>query len=188
MGWIRQSLRSQARSTRGSTFEDDPRFTPYEELKAVTEHIESVSLAENETPGLQNTKSENKPNHGAPSKYHKQLLDIPDKDLPLIAPSEITLLAKGKSDKEFKLWLVIDDVVYDCSEFVAEHPGGEQVIQSFRGHDCSWQFWRFHSKEHLEEHGRPLRIGRTTGIQNPFAEPERWVGLRRLYTQDDWSW
>ena len=104
------------------------------------------------------------------------------------------------------LWLgiVIDEIVYDCTNFVHEHPGGTTVIESFGGAECSctttcfhrelcsfeslnsdWlfhagQFWRFHSKYHLREHGHGLRLGRSPGIINKFKEPRSYVGLRGL--------
>ena len=33
--------------------------------------------------------------------------------------------------------IVTDDVIYDCSSFVNKHPGGESVVQSFGGQNCS---------------------------------------------------
>lgn len=33
--------------------------------------------------------------------------------------------------------IVIDDIVYDCSNFISEHPGGEAVIRNLGGSDCS---------------------------------------------------
>jgi cytochrome b involved in lipid metabolism len=75
---------------------------------------------------------------------------------------------------------VVDNIVYDCLEFLKEHPGGEQIIRSFSGAECSWQFWRFHSKKEMEEFGKPLRVGRTDGMINKFKEPQKYVGLRKL--------
>jgi cytochrome b involved in lipid metabolism len=70
--------------------------------------------------------------------------------------------------------------VYDCSNFVKEHPGGGQIINSFGGAECSWQVWRFHGKKEMEEFGKPLRVGRTNGMKNRFKEPKKYVGLRPL--------
>lgn len=47
------------------------------------------------------------------------------------------------------------------------------------------QFWRLHSQRHLEDHGIALRVGRTEGLENPFAEPKKYVGLKAL-GDDDW--
>lgn len=35
--------------------------------------------------------------------------------------------------------IVVDEIVYDCTEFVGKHPGGSHIIKEFGGHDCSWQ-------------------------------------------------
>ncbi|KAE8164521.1 cytochrome b5-like heme/steroid binding domain-containing protein [Aspergillus tamarii] len=114
-----------------------------------------------------------------------------DSDLPYIDPSIVSFVdqqwhssSEDASRKHLHVWLVIDNVVYDCTQFQREHPGGIDVIQSFVGQDCSWQFWRFHGREQMREYGRPLRIGRTSGIQNRFKEPPRYVGLSTL--GEDW--
>ena len=80
--------------------------------------------------------------------------------------------------------LVIDDVVYDCTEFTTEHPGGKGILEGFAGSDCSWQFWRFHGKKDMEI-GRVLRVGRTKGVRNKYAKPVKWVGLKSL-GDNDW--
>ncbi|KAK5093992.1 hypothetical protein LTR16_007465, partial [Cryomyces antarcticus] len=57
---------------------------------------------------------------------------VPTSDLPFIPASEVT--AKGTHKGAASgLWIVIDDIVYDCSEFANEHPGGDHVLESFRG-------------------------------------------------------
>ncbi|KAE8369242.1 cytochrome b5-like heme/steroid binding domain-containing protein [Aspergillus caelatus] len=115
---------------------------------------------------------------------------LSDSDLPYIDPSIVSLVYqqwRSSSDatgKHLQVWIVIDNVVYDCTQFQREHPGGIDVIQSFVGQDCSWQFWRFHGQEHMRDYGRPLRIGRTSGIQNRFQERPRYVGLSTL--GEDW--
>lgn len=126
----------------------------------------------------------------------------PNKDLPFIPAAEVLarrrtedanspLPASKSLGDELKpsagheLWIVVDDVIYDCTEFIEEHPGGEQVISSFIGEDCSWQFWRFHGKSEMDQYGHPLRVGQTTGIKNRFPEPVRYVGLSRL-GDDGW--
>jgi cytochrome b involved in lipid metabolism len=82
--------------------------------------------------------------------------------------------------------IVIDDIVYDCTQFISEHPGGAQTIQPFAGAECGWQFWRFHGEREMEEFGRVLRVGRTKRIENKFKEPPRYVGLRR-FGEDGWE-
>lgn len=104
-----------------------------------------------------------------------------------LEPSELlfipaTTVCSARKDLG-RIWLIVDNIIYDCTDFIAEHPGGETVIDSFAGQDCSWQFWRFHNATHMKELGRPLRVGRTAGVKNQFAERPRFVGLRK---REDW--
>ena len=113
--------------------------------------------------------------------YIFQSTSVADEELPMIPAS----IVKSKRTQPGYLWIVIDKIVYDCTDFVWSHPGGNTVIESFRGEDCSWQFWRFHGRRQMDEDGRPLRIGRTSGVENRFKERPRFVGLRRNAADDD---
>ncbi|OCL08901.1 cytochrome b5, partial [Glonium stellatum] len=97
----------------------------------------------------------------------------PDNQLPFIPASEVTSKA-ASTHLGAELWIVIDNIVYDCSGFVHEHPGGESIIRNFQGQNCSWQFWRFHGRKELAEFGVGIRVGRTEGIGNRFREPIRY--------------
>jgi cytochrome b involved in lipid metabolism len=111
--------------------------------------------------------------------YPIQSIELEDGQLPFIADA---VVRSAKHDLG-RTWIVVDNIVYDCTEFALQHPGGETVIESFAGQDCSWQFWRFHNKTHMRQSGRPLRVGWTSGVKNRFAERPRFVGLRR---KDEW--
>ncbi|ETN37448.1 uncharacterized protein HMPREF1541_08439 [Cyphellophora europaea CBS 101466] len=119
---------------------------------------------------------------------------LSDNNLPFIPKETVVgkqqpgLLAEGdltSDPRRHDWWIVIDNVVYDCTDFVLEHPGGQQVIMSFVGQDCSWQFWRFHRDSQIQRYGKQLRIGRTEGVANRFKEPKRFVGLSKL-SDDSW--
>jgi len=120
--------------------------------------------------------------------YQFASTDTSDDALPFIPTEEVTSksVESGSIESETELWIVIDNVVYNCSKFVYDHPGGVQVIRSFQGADCSWQFWRFHGKQTMHDFGREWRIGITSGVKNPFVEPTRWVGLR-TFGSDEWD-
>lgn len=146
-----------------------------------------LTLEQQEAPSVTTTRE-----------YPFQPLETADADLPFIEASLVTskrrprLIAPKPAElesfsKRQDWWLVIDNVVYDCTDFVLEHPGGAQVIVSFIGEDCSWQFRRFHTKSVMEQYGRQLRIGRTDGskIVQRFQEKKRWVGMNRL-GGDEW--
>ncbi|KAF2806425.1 uncharacterized protein BDZ99DRAFT_342184, partial [Mytilinidion resinicola] len=104
----------------------------------------------------------------------------PNSALPFIPAEEVISTSTPSSPAQ--KFLVIDEIVYDVSTYISSHPGGEAVVQSFVGQDCSWQFARFHGRDVLGEGGEGwrLRVGRTKGVKNRFKEPVRFVGLRRL--------
>ena len=128
-------------------------------------------------------------------RYAPVSMDTPDDNLPFIPsnlisaksrPGRLAIKGKTVTDPErHEWWIVVNDIVYDCTDFILEHPGGEQVIMSFIGEDCSWQFRRFHSKRILDEIARPLRIGRAVGVKNRFKEPKRRAGLASA-GNDEW--
>ena len=151
-------------------------------------------------PGAEETLASNRPSQTRPAsgEYPFQPSDVLDCDLPFISALVVTSkrrprLTAPKADKLENFphrqdwWIVVDGIVYDCTDFVLDHPGGAQVIASFVGEDCSWQFWRFHSKTIMEQYGRELRIGRTDerDIVKRFEEKNRWTTFRGFRT-DEW--
>lgn len=118
----------------------------------------------------------------SPLDYPRQPEDTATESLPMIR-AEVVASTQRKGDL---VWIVVNEIVYDCTDFVHEHPGGNTVIESFRGQDCTWQFWRFHNQKHLREFGHRLRVGRTSGVRNRFPEPVKFVGLRRPGLADEW--
>lgn len=123
--------------------------------------------------------------------------NTPDGDLPYIPPNQVCqrdgksggTICKGRLSAPvgdtYDSGVVIDDIVYDCSSFASKHPGGRAVIMSFGGKDCSckWpngmitlaedllgQFHRIHGLQKTRKWLPHLRVGRTEGVQNPYAE------------------
>jgi hypothetical protein len=158
--------------------------------KQSVEHVEDIigTLEGHKQPQTQKTLEPAK-------RYPLQPTTLTNEELPFIPPEVVqqkrrpgALSGTKCQDGEIKDYgIVVDEVVYDCSAsgFIHEHPGGEQVILSFVGEDCSWQFWRFHGKNEMEQYGKELRIGRTKGVLNRFAEPVRFVGLSK-FGNDEW--
>ncbi|OIW22832.1 cytochrome b5 [Coniochaeta ligniaria NRRL 30616] len=105
--------------------------------------------------------------------YRPVPASVTNDELPFI-PSSIV----SASTTSGRHWIVIDNIIYDCTEYITEHPGGQDILKPFRGHDCTWQFWRFHGKGELLREGRALRVGRTSGVKNKFKERPKFVGLR----------
>lgn len=77
-----------------------------------------------------------------------------------ITPAE---LAEHKSAKS--MWLAIDGVVYDLTDFLAEHPGGKRLPLKYGGTDASEVWHTMHRPEILAEHGARYRIGVLAGAR-----------------------
>lgn len=176
MGWM-QALRESTTSPKYRDLQAPRHVTRKSGIEAPEiSHIEDISITtESAFTSLQTL----------PFAPH----DVSDAELPFVPAAEFQAqaLAPQAEDHEARgrLCLVIDNIVYDCTQFADEHPGGRQVLESFRGQDCSWQFWRFHSKDVMAQWGRPLRVARTEGVKNRWKERPRFVGLRKL-GDDDW--
>lgn len=82
-------------------------------------------------------------------------------------------------------WVVIEDQVFNLTSFLADHPGGKQVIARVAGTDATDQFLAIHDKLVLLTDGAPFKIGILDvapkierkrqypryGSLTPFAEP-----------------
>ena len=49
-----------------------------------------------------------------------------------------------KHDDEDSCWVIIHSKVYDLTEFIDEHPGGDHIILQYAGgkdqEECNWEF------------------------------------------------
>ena len=52
----------------------------------------------------------------------------------------ISLEEVGRHDTREDGWMVIYDKVYDITEFLEEHPGGEDVLMEYLGYDATMAF------------------------------------------------
>lgn len=55
-------------------------------------------------------------------------------------PTELTYQDVAEHNTKNDCYLVIHDKVYDCTKFVDEHPGGEEVILDVAGQDATEAF------------------------------------------------
>ncbi|KAK0741143.1 putative cytochrome b5 protein [Schizothecium vesticola] len=62
-------------------------------------------------------------------------------------------------DEAAGMYIMIDDGVYDITNFIEEHPGGAKILKRVAGKDASKQFWKYHGKPVLEKYGAKLRVG-----------------------------
>lgn len=66
-------------------------------------------------------------------------------------------VAKHNKDKD--MLIIVDDSVYDVSEFVNEHPGGAKILKRVAGKDATKQFWKYHNESVLKKYSAKLKVG-----------------------------
>ncbi|KAL4739218.1 cytochrome b5-like heme/steroid binding domain-containing protein [Aspergillus similis] len=201
MGWLTLRSRAANHDPDSETSLVSASVSASEKTGASSEHTENIAIEIPTNRQMQpHLKVFSSSFLGQTYPFHST---TPDSELPYIDSSLVSLVEqhwnKATSTthsssttrpvpalEQLPAWIVIDNIVYDCTSFQHSHPGGPVVIRSFVGQDCSWQFWRFHGKEHMMKFGRPLRIGKTSGIRNRFTEPPRYVGLSSGLGDDEW--
>jgi cytochrome b involved in lipid metabolism len=65
----------------------------------------------------------------------------------------------SKHDQKDDCWIIIDDYVYDVTEFVEIHPGGKNMILMVAGKDATEYFHELHNENILQEIGEEYIIG-----------------------------
>jgi alkylation response protein AidB-like acyl-CoA dehydrogenase/predicted heme/steroid binding protein len=77
-----------------------------------------------------------------------------------MAPPDKTFTRQEVRDhtSEESLWCIIDSTVYDLTDFVDAHPGGESVLHQIAGQDCTSAFYNLHRHEVLTKYAN-LAIG-----------------------------
>ncbi|EOB14525.1 nitrate reductase NADH 2 [Nosema bombycis CQ1] len=51
-------------------------------------------------------------------------------------------ISKHNSDSD--CWIVIQNKVYDLTNYLDKHPGGKRILLKFAGTDCTELFFRIH--------------------------------------------
>ncbi|KAH8702991.1 acyl-CoA dehydrogenase/oxidase [Phaeosphaeriaceae sp. PMI808] len=72
------------------------------------------------------------------------------------------------------LYIIVDEDVYDLTEFQDEHPGGKKILTRVAGKDASKQFWKYHNDGILKKYQKKLQVGSldTKAVPPPPA-PEK---------------
>ncbi|RDA86275.1 hypothetical protein CP532_5697 [Ophiocordyceps camponoti-leonardi (nom. inval.)] len=56
-------------------------------------------------------------------------------------------------------WVIIENNVYDITNFMDEHPGGPKILKRFAGKNATKAFWKYHSETVLKRYGDKYKIG-----------------------------
>lgn len=76
-------------------------------------------------------------------------------------------VAKNNTDES--LWMIIDHKVYDLTDFVDAHPGGNVVLQQVAGQDATEAFYNLHRHEVLQKYA-DLCIGTIEGEKSEVID------------------
>lgn len=101
-----------------------------------------------------------------------------------MAPSETFSRDEVRNHtSEDSLWCIIDSTVYDLTDFVDAHPGGESVLRQVAGQDATTAFYNLHRHEVLTRYA-DMAVGTVAGEKPqvltqqpgelsvvPYAEP-----------------
>ncbi|CAH6722362.1 cytochrome b5 [[Candida] jaroonii] len=74
-----------------------------------------------------------------------------------------TLEEVAKHNTSSDLWMVYNGLVYDCSSFVDEHPGGEEVLVDCAGTDATEEFDDIGHSDDAHEILKGLLVGKLKG-------------------------
>ncbi|KAI2630037.1 acyl-CoA dehydrogenase-like protein [Xylaria nigripes] len=77
----------------------------------------------------------------------------------------------AKHNTEDSVWFIIDSKVYDVSEFLDAHPGGESVLRQVAGKDATTDFYNLHRHEVLAKY-EELQIGTIAGEEPTVVTPQ----------------
>ena len=64
---------------------------------------------------------------------------------------DVTLDEVKKHNKETDAWIVIDDNVYNITDYIDKHPGGKESILKYAGKDATKAFYQIHEKYMLDD-------------------------------------
>ncbi|KAJ9627251.1 hypothetical protein H2203_003713 [Taxawa tesnikishii (nom. ined.)] len=95
-----------------------------------------------------------------------------------MADKEFTYSDVSEHTSKKDLYLIVHDKVYDCSSFVDEHPGGEEVLLDVAGQDSTEAFEDVGHSDEAREILEGLLIGKLK------REVSRRPGTQVLRTAD----
>ncbi|KAH8599358.1 acyl-CoA dehydrogenase/oxidase [Bisporella sp. PMI_857] len=75
----------------------------------------------------------------------------------------------AKHKTEDSIWLIIDSKVYDVTDFLDAHPGGESVLRQVAGTDATDAFYNLHRQEVLQKYSS-LCLGTLEGEKSQVIE------------------
>ena len=61
-----------------------------------------------------------------------------------------------KHNTKESAWVILNDQIYDLTQFMSDHPGGEDVVLKWSGGKNATKIWNaIHKKEWIQEYVKP---------------------------------
>jgi hypothetical protein len=70
------------------------------------------------------------------------------------------------------LWCIIDHQVYNLTDFLDAHPGGNIVLEQVAGKDATGDFYNLHRQEVLQKYRGDLCVGVIAGEKPEIIDPQ----------------
>ncbi|KAJ3325513.1 hypothetical protein HDU76_013160 [Blyttiomyces sp. JEL0837] len=99
----------------------------------------------------------------------------------------------ARHNKADDIWIVIDSIVYNITDFMAVHPGGEAVLLEVAGKECTEEFYGLHRHAVIAKFGPRYAIGTVANqapkvlikpgdiSRVPYGESSFWMGMKSPY-------
>ncbi|PKS07691.1 hypothetical protein jhhlp_006299 [Lomentospora prolificans] len=91
----------------------------------------------------------------------------------------------AKHTTDDSLWCIIDSIVYDLTDFLDAHPGGESVLRQVAGKDATREFYNLHRHEVLTKYAR-LAVGTVEGEKPKVITPKAGDLSQVPYGEPTW--
>lgn len=100
-----------------------------------------------------------------------------------------TMAEVAKRNTRDEAWIIIDERVYDITNFAAKHPGGDKVLWNMAGKDCTDSFANYHAAEIYRKWLPPYLVGEVTDVPvyphvQDFREIRQELLRRGLFETD----
>ena len=76
-----------------------------------------------------------------------------------MAPKTFTISDVEKHTSEKDAWLIIEDKVYNVTDYLNEHPGGSEILMDVAGQDASDMFESIGHSNDARKHLEKLLVG-----------------------------
>jgi cytochrome b involved in lipid metabolism len=74
-------------------------------------------------------------------------------------PRTVTQAEVAKHNTADDCWVIIDNVAYDVTKFLEDHPGGKNAITIYAGKDASKEFKMLHKPSIITKYGEEYKVG-----------------------------